>query len=341
VSETDPAASAGVSVEERRTGGLTLKHVLPGLQRWLWLVLACALIPPLLLGPRLKPTYTTSARLQLTAPPSVDVALYQQGQPYSNLRDDLTVARTDFVEAARSPEVRARTVAALGLTDADAAYILDVRQVRDSDFTDLVVEASTADVAQRAANAHAEATIQYAAELRSLPARATAAFLTERLQAAEAELAAAQADAAAATDQTRADQILRRAQDNYQLVQNKLNEAQLKSATSYSAQSMQIVTRAPLPLLPNTSRVQTQLALSGVAGLVIGVMLALAMNVLSRRPVARRTVGRVTLAARRTVGRVMPAVRRTVRRMLPSLSGLAGVLVGVLIAVLVRAIAHI
>jgi len=52
------------------------------------------------------------------------VSLYQQSQAYSNLRDELTVARNDFIEAAKSNEVRDRTVAALGLMDADTAYAL-------------------------------------------------------------------------------------------------------------------------------------------------------------------------------------------------------------------------
>ncbi len=110
---------------------------------------------------------------------------------------------------------------------------------------------------------------------------------------------------------------MRRAQDNYQLVKNKLNEAQLKSATSYSAQSMQVVAPALRPLSADSRRVQMQMVLSGLGGLVAGLVAAFLLDVVVRKPV----------------------VQRVVRRMLPSLSGLAGLVVGVLIAVLIRAIA--
>jgi uncharacterized protein involved in exopolysaccharide biosynthesis len=268
--------------------GLKFEHIWPVLRRWLWLIILVGVIPPVVLGVRLKPTYSASARLQLTAPPAVQVAVYQQGDPYSNLRDELTVARIDFIEAAKSTEVRARAVAALALMDADAAYGLDVRQVRDSDFIDLSVEARTAELAQRTANAHAEAAIQYASELRALPARAAVAFLGERLRTAQAELEAAQFEAATVADQSRAEQMVRGAQEKYLLIQRKLNEAELKSVSSYSAQSMQVVARAPVPVAADSRKVQAQLMMSGLGGLVAGVLIAMLLDFVARKPVLRR-----------------------------------------------------
>ncbi len=214
----------------------------------------------------------------MTAPPSVDVTLFQQTDPYRNLRDELTVARVDFIEAAKSPEARTRTVTALGLTDADADYTLDVRQVRDSDFIDLSVQARTPELAQRTANAHAEAAIAYAAELRSMPAKASLALLTDRLRSAQADLESVQRDATSPTDPA-----LKAAQDNYQLVQRKLAEAQLKATSTYSAQAMQIVSRAQAPLSADTRKVQMLLVLGALSGLVAGIVLSFTFDALAMR----------------------------------------------------------
>ena len=116
------------------------------------------------------------------------------------------------------------------------------------------------------------------------------------------------------------DQALRDAQDNYLLVQRKLSEAQLKSSTTYTAQSMQVVARAPVPFFADGRKAQAQMALSGIGGLVAGVLVALVLNAVGPRIVIR--------------------VRRTRRWMRPSAFEVGGLVLGVLIGALVRAIAR-
>ncbi len=247
---------------------------MPVVRRWLWLVVLLTVSAPLVLAFKLQPSYTASTRIQITAPPSVDVALFQGAEPYRNLRDDLTVARVDFIEAARSPEVRARTVATLGLGEADEQYSLDVKQVRDSDFVDLSVASRTAELAERIANTHAELAIAYASELRALPARALVVFLSNRITSAELELSRTSSASAP---------VARLAQDNYDVLHTKLAEAQLKASEGYSAQSMQIVAQAPVPRTADNHRVQALLLLSVVGSLAVGVALAFVLDAIAPR----------------------------------------------------------
>jgi len=299
--------------QQRTGGGFRQKHVRRMLMRWLWLILVLAAVPPVVLGMRARPMYTAVARLQITAPPSVAVTLFPQGATYSNLRDDLTIARNDFVEAAKSPQVRSRTIAALGLTDTQANYTVDIRQVRDSDFVDVSVEASTGELAARLADMHAEQAIRSASEVRALPAQAAVAYLGDSLQAAQAELEAAQRESTDPSNDAR----LHRAQESYALYQSKLNEAQMKSANGYSAQFMQVVARAPVPLLPNVRQVQMQQVLGGLGGLLAGVVLALLLE---------------------SLGQILPRRLGALRRRLIPGTLLAGVVAGVVIGVLIRAI---
>jgi uncharacterized protein involved in exopolysaccharide biosynthesis len=283
---------------------------LPFLRRWLWLVVLIGLIPPVVIGGRLRPTYTAIARIQMTAPPDVGVTVYQQGVPYSNLRDDLTVARTDFIQASYSPQVRNRAITAVGFANADLSYIAIMQAVRDSNFVDVMVDARTGQLAATMANAHAEAAIAYASELRALPAKAAVTFLTEQLQAAQADLDAAQSAAANTTPLTpQAEQNLRNAQDYYKLIQTKLDEARLKSISGYSARSMQVVAPALAPISANDRKVQTQLVLFGLGGLVAGVLIAKLLDVLLVRIPMPRLVLKPVLWKR---------VKPLVRRMLPS-----------------------
>jgi uncharacterized protein involved in exopolysaccharide biosynthesis len=292
VSEAEPAVPATASQQAvpHPNGGLKLQHVLPFLRRWLWLIVLIGVIPAVVLGGRLRPTYTAIARIQMTAPPDVGVTVYQQGAPYSNLRDDLTVARTDFIQVAYSPQVRNRAVTAVGIANADLSYLPQVQAVRDSNFVDVMVEARTGQLAATMANAHAEAAIAYASELRAMPAKAAVAFLTEQLQAAQTELDAAQSAAATAENPTRAEQSVRSAQEYYKLIQTKLDEARLKSISAYSARSMQVVAPALAPISANDRKVQTQIMLFVLGGLVAGVLIAKLLDVVARKPLSGRTL---------------------------------------------------
>jgi uncharacterized protein involved in exopolysaccharide biosynthesis len=286
-----------------------LVHLLPFLRRWLWLIVLIGVIPAVVIGGRLRPTYTAIARIQMTPPPDVGVTLYQQGVPYSNLRDDLTVARTDFIQASYSPQVRNRAITAVGVANADLGYVAIVQAVRDSNFVDVMVDARTGQLAAEMANAHAEAAIAYAAELRALPAKAAVTFLTEQLQSAQADLDAAQSAAATAPNTPQAEQNVRSAQDYYKLIQTKLDEARLKSISAYSARSMQVVAPALAPISANDRKVQTQIALFGLGGLVAGVLIARALDVVARKPMLSRLTLKPVLPRR---------LKLLVRRMLPS-----------------------
>ena len=316
----------------------------------MWLIVLIAVIPPVVIGGRLRPTYTAIARIQMTAPPDVGVTLYQQGVPYSNLRDDLTVARTDFIQASYSPQVRNRAVTAVGVANADLAYLPLVQPVRDSNFVDVIVEARTGQLAATMANAHAEAAIAYVSELRALPAKAAVTFLTEQLQTAQADLEAAQSAAAIATNPTQAEQNVRSAQDYYKLIQTKLDEARLKSISGYSARSMQVVAPAVASSLPNDRKVQTQLVLFGLGGLVGGVLIAMLLDVVARKPILRPmlkpALGRMFKPALGRMHkpalwrRIKPVLRRIVpprARVLDTMVLLIGVSLGMLAgAMLIR-----
>ncbi len=316
----------------------------------MWLIVLIAVIPPVVIGGRLRPTYTAIARIQMTAPPDVGVTLYQQGVPYSNLRDDLTVARTDFIQASYSPQVRNRAVTAVGVANADLAYLPLVQPVRDSNFVDVIVEARTGQLAATMANAHAEAAIAYVSELRALPAKAAVTFLTEQLQTAQADLEAAQSAAAIATNPTQAEQNVRSAQDYYKLIQTKLDEARLKSISGYSARSMQVVAPAVASSLPNDRKVQTQLVLFGLGGLVGGVLIAMLLDVVARKPMSRPmlkpALGRMFKPALGRMHkpalwrRIKPVLRRIVpprARVLDTMVLLIGVSLGMLAgAMLIR-----
>jgi len=268
----------------RMTAGGLLQIV----RSWLWLIALVGVIPPLILGVRLKPTYSAVARVQLTSPPSVEVVLFEQVDPYRNLRDELTVARTNFIEGARSPEVRARTAAALGLQDPTAGYVLDVRQVRDSDFIDLSVESPSASMAEQIANTHAAVAIRYVAELRAMPAHAAQDFLATELPRARERLDAAQSQANQAPGSAEAQQILSRSRDQYLLVQRKLEEADIKSSADYTVRSMQIVSPAVVPTQADGRRVQIQLLMAAAGSLVIGVLIAVLLEAVSRTRMVRQ-----------------------------------------------------
>jgi uncharacterized protein involved in exopolysaccharide biosynthesis len=211
------------------------------------------------------------------------VALFDQTTSYQNLRDDLTIARTDFIEAARSAEVRTRTVQNLNLDRAARDYVVDVVQVRDSDFLELRVEAAAPEAAQLIANTHAGMAIQYAAELRAKPAQAMAQFLADHIPAIRAKVEAAERAGAQANSPT-ADEVTRQARQDLALWQRKLDEAEIKATTGYASSHMQVVAPAALPSQPDTRKIQAQLALAGVGAFVAGACAAVVLELVLRRP---------------------------------------------------------
>lgn len=160
----------------------------------LWLVGAIALVTATVLGLRLgasDSTHRAEVKLQLTAPEQEEVVLYDRYRSVS-VRDELAVARNNFIEVLRSRAVRARTASELGLEKGDFAYGLDVTPLRDSDFVYVSVEARTPELAQDIAAAHVAAAIEYYGEVRAKPAVAARDFIAEQLDVAAAKVSSAE-----------------------------------------------------------------------------------------------------------------------------------------------------
>ncbi len=246
-----------------------VQQLLAYLRRWLWLVAAISLIPTVLFGARLRPTYTATARVQITTPPEVDVPLYQLQPPFRPLSDDLTAARANFMQVAFSPDVRNRTVTSIGLANADFAYVAVPVSVPGSSFVDIRVTARTAEAAARTANAHAEASMDVTTELRAAQAQAAVDFLKDQLDASHGD------------------------PDQYAYIRGKLDEAQHKLDVASAAHWMQLAEEAVPPTSANTQQVWSSLGLLAVGGAVAGVLIAKLLDFTAGRA-ARRIRPRLT-----------------------------------------------
>jgi uncharacterized protein involved in exopolysaccharide biosynthesis len=163
-----------------------------------------------------------------------------------------------------------------------------MRQVRDSDFIDLSVESSSGSLAEQIANAHVQMAIQYVAELRALPARAAKEFLMARLVQARSKINELQLQADQTPNAADIERDLRKARDEYLLIERKVDEADIKSNSSYTARSMQVVAPAVAPSRPDSRKVQVQLGMAGLGSLVVGVLLAILLDALPRQRVLRQ-----------------------------------------------------
>jgi uncharacterized protein involved in exopolysaccharide biosynthesis len=268
---------------------MTLREILPAVWRWWWVILALSSATTLVLALRLRPSYVAHVTLQISQPPSEQVLLFEQSAPFSNLRDELTIARNNFIETARSGEVRAQTVAALGLRDASRDYVLDVAEVRDSDFVSLSIETQTPGLSQAIANAHATIAIQRTAELRAMPAVAAKQLLSDQVSAASSALDAAERDAAGTNRNSTASQArVTQARADHMFWQKKLAEAEIKASNAYAASFMQVVVPAELPSQPSTQKVRAQVVMGAGGSFVMGVLLAIALDWLSGRLALRQ-----------------------------------------------------
>lgn len=267
---------------------MTLADILPALRRWWWLIVGLSIATTLVLGLRLKAQYIAQVTIQISSPPSEQVLFFEQAPPFSNLLDDMTIARNNFSAAVRSPDVRTQTVEALGLQGARFDYVVDVTEVRDSNFVVMSVEAPTPSMAQAIADAHATNAIRYAGRLRAMPAVAAKQLATDRLSAATAALDAAERDNGTGDQASTAAQGgLAQARANYTFWRAKLDEADVKASPAYAESFMQVVASANLPSQPATQKVRAQMAMGGIGSLVVGVLVAIALESF-RRPLAGR-----------------------------------------------------
>jgi uncharacterized protein involved in exopolysaccharide biosynthesis len=264
------------------------------LRRWLWLIVSVVAVTGGALTFRLWTTpvhYDSEVRVQVTAPGPDDVVLFSPGnRSSSNLRDDLVLARNNFLLAARSREVYDRTTKQLGLAGPEADYTVDLRPLRDSDFIDLVVSAQTPELAQSLANAHAVQAIRYYGELRAKPATATQALLAEQL-VTTAERLRVSNDArngdspagGAAVAEARAEAAAQ-AREEYQILLKKYSEAGLLKESALRAPNLQVVESAVAPTRPaGVRKLAALLGLALVGSLGLGVLLALLLDAIVRR----------------------------------------------------------
>jgi uncharacterized protein involved in exopolysaccharide biosynthesis len=134
-----------------------------------------------------EPVYEAQAKLQLTAPQEENVQLFETYRAGTR-REEMTVARNNFIEILNSREVYNRTIRQFGVENVNEAYVLDVEPVSDSDFLYVSVLAPSPKLAEQIANAHVATAITYYGEVRAKPATATKTFLDEQLRSAQQQL---------------------------------------------------------------------------------------------------------------------------------------------------------
>lgn len=173
---------------------MAVAHLWRIIQRWLGLILSLVLVTSLAVTFHLmtaEPVYEGQVKVQLTAPQPEDVELFDRYRS-SSIRDEITVARNNFSEVLQSREVYKRTIRRLGLSGKDAAYDVEVRPMRDSDFIYVTAQARTPGLAAEIANAHLSAAIEYLGEMRAKPAAAARDLLADQVRVAADRLRSAQ-----------------------------------------------------------------------------------------------------------------------------------------------------
>jgi hypothetical protein len=250
-------------------------------RRRIWLILAVAVLCTAGVGFALRPgklAYESQARVQLTTPQSEDVTLLS-GYRSSNVRDESTLARNNFLVVLKSPEVYERTAKELGLGP-DDAYTVAGRPLRDTDFIDVTARGTSPELVERVADVHVALAIQRYGELRSKPAGATRSFLAQQIESA----------ALARTQATAADPAMRseakEARESYDLLLKKYSEAALAEENAQRATYIQVVNpAAPAVLVASPTRVATVLGLAGLGGIGLGSMLAFLIESIAVRGV--------------------------------------------------------
>jgi polysaccharide biosynthesis transport protein len=170
---------------------MDLNRILQIVKRWLAAVIVMPLVVMGVLGYRAAtadPIYEGSVTIQVTAPQSDTVSIFDTNRQSSNVRDDITVALNNFTEVLQSDEVRARTVRQLSLNEKDALFKIDTKPLRDSDFTAVTVDAATPQLAAGIANVQVTNAIVYYGEVRSKPAQTARQFLSTQVATAEKNL---------------------------------------------------------------------------------------------------------------------------------------------------------
>jgi uncharacterized protein involved in exopolysaccharide biosynthesis len=284
------------------------------LWRWRWAILSVVVVTGLGLAFRFWTTqakYESQVRILVTAPPTEEVSLLTTGnRSASFLRDDLTLARNNFLVVLRSDVVLSRTIKQLALEGRDARYQVVARPLRDSDFTDIVVTARTPALASDIANAHVAQAVQLYGELRAKPAAVMKDLVggqlqiaAERLRTFEKAITAADGTILAADPVTTED--LRDARETYQLLLSKHAQASLVEGNALRTSYINVVEPATPPEGPKWSeQVGRIVGLWLVGSLVLGVLLALLLETVTTRTGISWDLVRGPAAAPHPLGRL-------------------------------------
>lgn len=167
-----------------------LGRILKTIWRWSWLIILCVLLAGGATWYSLynaAPMYEASTTLQFSTPDRSDVELVEQ-YSFVSARDEITLAISNFMQIADSPNVRNATLSQLNLSGPDAEYELSIESSRDADFVEIKVGALAPDLAAAVVNAHSEiAKVQFG-ELRARPANASKTYFAEQIQEVEKQL---------------------------------------------------------------------------------------------------------------------------------------------------------
>ncbi len=180
---------------------MDLNQILAVLKRWIGVIIGVVVVIALGIFLNFRSSadeFSTTVRLQLTAPDRDDVRLVDEYR-FVNDREEATSARNNFTELARDRSVYNTTQEELGLSDVDMNYSINVSAVQDSDFVIVKFTAPTSDNLIEIANVHVAETIKALGNTRALASEASLGAYSiqlddsiEILTQAEDELAAFQ-----------------------------------------------------------------------------------------------------------------------------------------------------
>lgn len=173
---------------------MELINILQILRRWFWLIISVVVVAALgltLWSNSAERVYEAQVKLQMSAPQQEDVAAFDQYRSI-NLRDEITVARNNFIEVVQDDEVHNRMVSRHDLEDDDAVYDLELVSERDTDFINIIVKARTPQLAALIVNTLVDEAITYSGELRAKPTNAEKSLYADQLSTARDEFRAAE-----------------------------------------------------------------------------------------------------------------------------------------------------
>jgi uncharacterized protein involved in exopolysaccharide biosynthesis len=211
---------------------MELNQILKVMRRWVAVIVLAMLVVTVVAGWRAIAAgtiYESKVELQLTAPQSEDVLLFNTNRSSSNARDDMTVALNNFTEIVQNREVFRRVITQLALTGDDADYKIEVRSLRDSDYFDIVAQSKNAALVGQIANTHVNAAIAYYGEVRSKPAASSKAFLADQLTLASKRVQTAESSLADFQTQNHVTNVTTEVEIDSRILQDLISERNRRS----------------------------------------------------------------------------------------------------------------